>query len=88
VIKALKTADLAQEKTLILLSSVMTWVNTPAKFKEEGAGEEEPAEEAEAEPEGEGEAPELDANGEPIVKAKPIFFKESDYHLRVPDERY
>jgi hypothetical protein len=70
----------------------MTWVNTPLKFKQEGA------EEAEAEPEGEGEgegeaegeaeAPELDANGEPVVKKKPIFFKESDYHLRVPYERY
>ena len=95
VIKTLKTADLGegQQKTLILLSSVMTWVNTPAKFKVDGAegegaeeGEEEPEE---AEPEaGEGAEPELDANGEPIVKKKPVFFKESDYHLRVPDERY
>ena len=34
VIKALKTAELGDnEKTLILLSSVMTWVNTPLKFK-------------------------------------------------------
>ena len=95
VIKTLKTADLGegQQKTLILLSSVMTWVNTPPKFKQEGAegegaeeGEEEPEE---AEPEaGEGAEPELDANGEPIVKKKPVVFKETDYHLRVPDERY
>jgi len=71
----------------------MTWVNTPPKFKQEGAegegaeeGEEEPEE---AEPEaGEGAEPELDANGEPIVKKKPVVFKETDYHLRVPDERY
>ena len=33
VIKTLKTAELDAPKTLILLSSVMTWVNTPAKFK-------------------------------------------------------
>lgn len=93
VIKTLKTAELGdQTKTLILLSSVMTWVNTPAKYKQEGAEEAEGEAEAEGEPEGEGEgegeAPELDANGEPIVKKKPVFFKESDYHLRVPDERY
>lgn len=94
VIKTLKTAELGegQQKTLILLSTVMTWANTPAKYKQEGA--EEGAEEAEEEPEeaegeaGEGGEPELDANGEPIVKKKPVFYKESDYHLRVPDERY
>jgi adenylate kinase len=94
VIKTLKTAELGenQQKTLILLSTVMTWANTPAKYKQEGADE--GAEEAEEEPEeadpeaGEGGEPELDANGEPIVKKKPIFYKETDYHLRVPDERY
>jgi len=93
VIKTLKTAELGDsQKTLILLSTVMTWVNTPAKFKQEGVeGEAEGEGEGDAEEpeaEGEGEAPELDANGEPIVKKKPIFFKETDYHLRVPDERY
>lgn len=70
----------------------MTWANTPAKFKVDGAegeGEEGEEEPEEAEPEGgEGAEPELDANGEPIVKKKPVFFKESDYHLRVPDESY
>lgn len=72
----------------------MTWVNTPAKFKQEGDAEGDAAEgEGEEEPEGEGaegeaEPPELDANGEPVVKKKPIYFKESDYHLRVPDEHY
>ena len=33
VIKTLKTAELSSPKTLILLGSVMTWVNTPAKYK-------------------------------------------------------
>ena len=35
VIKTLKTSDYAEEKTLVLLSSVMTWANTPPKFEEE-----------------------------------------------------
>lgn len=41
VIKTLKTSPLAEQKTLVLLSSVMTWVNTPPKFEEETQGEEE-----------------------------------------------
>lgn len=35
VIKTLKTSNLDQQKTLILLSTVMTWVNTPPKYKKE-----------------------------------------------------
>jgi len=35
VIKTLKTSPLTNEKTLVLLSSVMTWVNTPPKFQED-----------------------------------------------------
>ena len=50
-VKTLKTSKLTKEKTLVLLSSVMTWVNTPPKEKKEG-------EEEEAEGEGEGEAEE------------------------------
>ena len=34
VIKTLKTSELQEDKTLVLLSSVMTWVNTPPKFQE------------------------------------------------------
>ena len=53
VIKTLKTSDLQTEKTLVLLSSVMTWVNTPPKMEEdkaegdddEGDGGEAPADE-------------------------------------------
>lgn len=59
VIKTLKASKLNEEKTLILLSSVMTWVNTPPKFKkegeeeaEEGKEEEEPEEEEDEEEEG------------------------------------
>ena len=57
VIKTLKTSELKEPKTLVLLSSVLTWVNTPAKFTEEKAdGEEEgeAEENEEEEPEEEG----------------------------------
>ena len=108
VIKTLKTADLSELKTLVLLSSVMTWVNTPPKFEEET--EERPEGEEEAEPEneeGEDDANEpdefddpkpeegeeeskgpVDENGEPIERKKPLYFKEKDYHMRVPHEDY
>ena len=59
VIKTLKTSELTNEKTLILLSSVMTWVNTPPKYPkvlEEGEEPEEGEQEEEEEvPEEEGE---------------------------------
>jgi len=48
VIKTLKTSKLDSQKTLILLSSVMTWVNTPPKEKKEGEEAEKPAETVEA----------------------------------------
>ena len=107
MIKTLKTSDLQEQKTLVLLSTVMTWVNTPPKFEEEkkegeddeGEGEAEPEEESEEEPESEKEGgedgdgdgedeneeePELDAEGNPIEIKQPLYFKEEDYHLRVP----
>ena len=97
VIKTLKTSELTEPKTLVLLSSVLAWVNTPAKFTEERAeGEEEGEAEAEAEEEEEEGADKeeekndgpLDEDGNPIPRAKPLFFKEKDYHLRVPHEKY
>ena len=110
VIKTLKTSNLQEQKTLVLLSSVMTWVNTPPKFEEElaegqegeegegeGAAEEEESEAGEdfladkekpVEEEEEVE-PEIDeATGEAIVVKKPIFFKETDFHLRVPHANF
>jgi hypothetical protein len=33
VIKTFKTSDYEEEKILILISSVMTWVNTPPRIK-------------------------------------------------------
>lgn len=92
VIKTLKTSELTEEKTLVLLSSVMAWVNTPAKFVEEKIeGQDEEPEAEEEEPEEEEKEPEtgpVDENGDPIPRMKPLFFKESDYHLRVPHESF
>lgn len=51
VIKTLKTSELTNEKTLILLSSVMTWVNTPPKYQKELEEGEEPEEGQEPEEE-------------------------------------
>ena len=61
VIKTLKTSKLTKEKTLVILSSVMTWVNTPPKVKVEGE-EEEPAEGGEEGGEEEGEPSEPDSD--------------------------
>lgn len=78
----------------------MTWVNTPPKFEkepvegedeaepEEEEPEEEEEEEGEEDKEAEGAEEELDENGEPIPKKKILFFKEKDYHLRVPHHKF
>lgn len=74
----------------------MTWVNTPPKFTEEkvAEGEEElPEEEAEPEEEEDKEPEEEkkeenEEGGEEVVIAKPVFFKETDYHLRVPHAKF
>jgi hypothetical protein len=89
VIKTLKSAPLQTEKRLILISTVMTWSNTPLKYKkelEEGEEAAEGEEEEEEEPEEEeaaAENQEMDENGEPIKKPKPVFYKEDDRFMRV-----
>ena len=109
VIKTLKTSQLTEPKTLVLLSSVMTWVNTPPKWVEEpdekaNPDEEEPEPEGDEQAEGEDEPDEfddkpkegeeeetkeeLDAEGNPIERKKPLLFKEKDYHIRVPHEKF
>lgn len=55
----MKTSKLTKEKTLVILSSVMTWVNTPPKVKVEGEEEEQPEGEEGAEEE-EPEEPDSD----------------------------
>ena len=56
--------------------------------EEEPSEEEPPSEEEEENKEGaeeeEEKEEELDENGEPIVVKQPLYFKETDYHLRVP----
>ena len=85
VIKTFKTSEYDEEKTLILISSVMTWVNTPPKIKKEGEEPPEGEEEELTEPDSEGEG---DDQAEPAEgeEAPPqvLNFKEKDFHLRVP----
>lgn len=89
VIKTLKTSELTEHKTLILISSVMSWVNTPPKFKKEAADDDDeaPEEDEEEEPEepDEDDGP-VDEDAPP--KKKILSFKESDFHLRVPSHRF
>ena len=98
VIKALKTSEYSEEKVLILISSVMSWANTPPKVKkvledgEEGEeeqedeppDEDEPDEEQTSEPEPPEEEPNEDAPPKPVV----LTFKEKDFHLRVPSPKF
>lgn len=95
VIKTLKTSKLTENKTLILISSVMTWVNTPPKEKkegeeEEGAEGEEGGEGAEVSEESEPEGGEEggEEGEEKPAKKKIVAFKESDYHMRVPHANF
>jgi hypothetical protein len=92
VIKTLKTSKLQTQKTLIILSSVMTWVNTPPKyFTENAEGEENEAEaepEEEEEPDEENPAAEEEEDENKPKPKKVLFFKDTEYHLRVPHERF
>ena len=65
VIKTLKTSKLTTQKTLVILSHVMTWFNTPPKF------EKEPVEGEEPDPE-EAEEPEEDEDEVPAMMTIPI----------------
>lgn len=97
VIKTLKSSVYETKKTLFLLSSVATWVLTPPKepkVLEEG---EEPDENAEQDEQDEvddeddddenkdddGDGGDEDDENKP-KKKKYLFFKESDYNIRVP----
>ena len=93
VIKTFKTSELQEEKTLILISSVMTWYNTPPKVKKEGEEEEEEGEgepEIESEPdeEGEGEGDQEEKDPDAPTPPKFVYFKEKDFHLRIPSPRF
>jgi hypothetical protein len=96
VIKTLKTSNLENNKTLIILSSVHTWVNTPPKYKKELEDGEEPeeggADEEVEEEETEEEEVNADEDGEgnedKPKKKKILFFKETDFQLRVPHDKY
>ena len=101
VIKTFKTYEYEQEKVLILISSVMSWANTPPKVKkvledgeegEEDEEEEEPPEEEEEPSDNEEAEGEEQQEGEVDEDAPPkpvvLTFKEKDFHLRVPSKRF
>lgn len=103
VIKTLKSSIYETNKKLILLSSVMTWVNTPPKFKED---EEEKNDDDDdvaqddddanvSDPDSsdagkEDDEPENEGEdeAEKITKLKVKYFKETDLHLRVPHKDF
>lgn len=97
VIKALKTSDYSQDKALVLISSVMSWANTPPKVKkvledgEEDQDEPEDEEPQDDEPDDE-DPPEEPQDDEPQDDAPPkpvvLTFKEKDFHLRVPGPKF
>ena len=97
VIKSLKTSEYSEEKVLILISSVMSWANTPPKVKkvledgEEGEEEQEdepPEDEPDDEPTSEQEPAEEEPNEDAPPKPVVLTFKEKDFHLRVPSPKF
>ena len=110
IIKGLKTLNLPNKKTLILISSIMTWARTPPKIKEEKENfeenidldlgdnlESEDEEFVELEEENEELTDDKDnplnnnidgLNDDNQGKEKVLYFKDKDYVLRVPSEKY
>lgn len=90
VIKTFKTSEYEDEKILILISSVMTWVNTPARvFDPEEELKEGDEPEVDTEPEEGDPDPEPEPLGEDAVPPPKILnFREKDFHLRVPSPRF
>lgn len=74
VIKTLKTSKLEKQKTLIIISSVMTWVNTPPKLEVEG------------EDGGEGEEGAVDSDIDPDDEAEEGEEEEEDKEEEEPEE--
>ena len=71
VIKTLKTSKLTSKKTLIILSSVLTWVNTLPKLEKEGEeqeGDGEGGAEGEEDPEADGGEEEPDSDEQPAAE--------------------
>ena len=82
-IHVLKTQDYDEEKVLVLISSVVTWVNTPPNRKPVRQVEESTDTESEVEKEIEVENAGVDEHGQMVYP-----FEESDFHKRVPSPKY
>lgn len=82
-IQVLKTQDYEDEKTLILISSVVTWVNTPPNRKPGRQVEESTDTESEA-----GQEPHVDNSGLDEAGEMIYPFEESDLKQRIPSPKY
>ena len=84
VIKTFKTSEYEEEKILVLISSVMTWVNTPAWLKKPD-DEENEEELPDTEPDENDPDPEQEPLADDAVPPpKVLNFWENDFHLWVP----
>lgn len=80
VIKTFKTSEYEDEKILILISSVMTWVNTPARTKKPD-DEENEEELPDTEPDENDPDPEQEPLADDAVPPPQILnFRETDFH--------
>lgn len=86
-----KTAKIEEAKTIVIVSSVMGWVNTPVKIQIENAPivEAEVTEEvAEKAPESEESLKKAEEPAEGKIVNTPVPFEETDFQLRVPHNDY
>ena len=104
IIKGLKTLQHISQKTLIIISSIMTWARTPAKVKKEKLEDDENnlGEPIPEESEDEAEIEEIEPDVEPANEEgkgtdenpnlpppkKVLPFKDKDYKLRIPAKKY
>lgn len=100
IIKGLKNLKHSTEKSLIIISSIMTWARTNPKIKKEKTdddktdpnlqdNESEDEDVVDEEPEEPDNNENLDMEGkEKELPKKYLFFKDKDYVLRVPSKKY
>ncbi|CAI2387186.1 unnamed protein product [Moneuplotes crassus] len=82
-IHVLKTQDYTEEKVLVLISSAVTWVNTPPNKKASRINEEATDTESEVDKQADVENSGIDENGNTIFP-----FEETDLNARVPSPKF
>lgn len=95
IIKSLRNGENTTQQTLILLTSVMTWINTPKKYKRNFPKPQYEDSDLEEEQKGkrfvredESDSEGLDENKKVPENEKILYFTDSDYQQRVPPPRY